>query len=491
LEGWANYRGGANNQRFFDFGISTDAGGNFIEDEIGARGRSYMFLTPAAGPRFAINQGTAGESPSITSSTALTLNTNSHFAVVYDPTNGVARLYINGRRTGTAAAAQPLSTVDDRNAWLGRSVWQDPLLNAVYDEFRMYNGPLSDSDIAASFAAGPNALITPGQNEPNIPTGPPKGNIIWVSFHGDDKTPSAAATTAGFTQAADAAYTQLLRSNGYNVTRYVTTGNPNTNLLNAANLVIISRSVPSGDYELDAETAAWNGLSAPTMILGGYILRNNRLGFTTGTTIPDTATNTPVVLTVNNPTHPIFRGIALGADNTMVNPYAINASYNNTVQRGISVNTDPLAGGGVRLASVVSTAASAGGGMMIGEWQAGATMATSPADKLGGHRLVFLTGSRENDGLTSEGAGIYNLAPDGEKLFLNAVDYMIKPPAPAEARFTAFRRNANGSITIEWTGGGTLEAAPSITGPWAPVTGATSPYTFTPTATMLFGRIRL
>jgi len=75
----------------------------------------------------------------------------------------VARLYINGRRAGTAAASQPLSAVDDRNNWLGRSQWQDPLYTGLYDEFRIYNGPRLDADIAASFAAGPDSLaLAPG-----------------------------------------------------------------------------------------------------------------------------------------------------------------------------------------------------------------------------------------------------------------------------------------------------------------------------------------
>ncbi|MBM3837895.1 MAG: hypothetical protein FJ398_08005 [Verrucomicrobia bacterium] len=66
-------------------------------------------------------------------------------------------------------------------------------------------------------------------------------------------------------------------------------------------------------------------------------------------------------------------------------------------------------------------------------------------------------------------------------------------PPPAEApKFTKFTRNADGSISIEWTGGGTLQAAASVTGPWQDVPGATSPYKLTPTAgaPTLFGRIK-
>jgi len=52
-------------------------------------------------------------------------------------------------------------------------------------------------------------------------------------------------------------------------------------------------------------------------------------------------------------------------------------------------------------------------------------------------------------------------------------------------------RNTDGTITISWTNGGTLQAATNILGPWQDVT-ATSPYTFTPEAGVpyLFGRIK-
>jgi len=71
-------------------------------------------------------------------------------------------------------------------------------------------------------------------------------------------------------------------------------------------------------------------------------------------------------------------------------------------------------------------------------------------------------------------------------------DFILFSPAPTEApRFTSIVRNADGSITLTWTGGGTLHSAPALSGPYAPVAGATSPFTFTPAAgqSMLFGKI--
>ena len=310
-------------------------------------------------------------------------------------------------------------------------------------------------------------------------------DIIFVSFHSGDNTPSAAATTAGFTRAPDVGYTELLTSAGHNVTRYVSRDIPEAAVLNAADLVIISRSVPSGHYELDAETAAWHNITAPTLILGGYILRNNRLGYTTGTTIPDVSSPS-VRLTVNNPAHPVFAGIALDGANTMVNPYAHLANNTGTVQRGISVNTSPIAGGGTILATVGSAGDTAFGGMVIAEWNAGAVMGNSPPDTLAGHRMIVLTGSRENAAiaggaaaLTAEAAGIYDLDPDGAQILLNAVDYMAPPEVLtyrdtvlADGPIAYFSFSDSGTTAVN---SGTLGAAAdgtyvngAISGPEAP-----------------------
>ncbi len=247
-------------------------------------------------------------------------------------------------------------------------------------------------------------------------------NIVFVSFHSADGTPTTAAAAAGFVRAPDVGYTDLLTAAGHTVTRVVSTDIPNAAVLNAADLVIISRSVASSNYELDAETAAWNGITAPTILLNGYVLRDIRLGYTTGGTIPDTTGG--ISLKAQVPGHPIFAGVSLDASGRMANAYANPVTVGATLQRGISVNTSPVTKGGVILATVATATDAALGGMIIGEWVAGDSMATSPSDTLGGHRLVLLTGSREANGASSEIAGVKDLTSDGERIFLNAVDYM-------------------------------------------------------------------
>jgi hypothetical protein len=255
-----------------------------------------------------------------------------------------------------------------------------------------------------------------------------KPKILWVSFHGADDAPSTDAATAGFTQAPDKGYTDLLTANGYDVTRFVTTGAPDVNVVNAADLVIISRSVDSGHYS-NAAATTWNGVSAPMIIVNGYTLRNSRMGYTTGGTMVDITGD--ITLTVNDPNHPIFAGIPL-TDGTMTNPYAGIVAYptdGTTLARGISINNNPANAEGKVLATVSAASNGPAGGMVIAEWQAGATLTHSGGagtDVLAGHRLVILTGTREASGKDSETAGLYDLYPDGAQMFLNAVAYMLQ-----------------------------------------------------------------
>jgi hypothetical protein len=68
-------------------------------------------------------------------------------------------------------------------------------------------------------------------------------------------------------------------------------------------------------------------------------------------------------------------------------------------------------------------------------------------------------------------------------------DLTLAPAVPAEIKITSWLRNANGSYTIQWTGGGTLQVATDLKGPWVDVTSATSPFTFSPAEKIQFGRI--
>lgn len=330
-------------------------------------------------------------------------------------------------------------------------------------------------------------------NAVNYMLHPTPYNIVWVGFHEAADSPSAGAAGVGFTEAPDRGYTDLLEAAGYNVTRYITTGSPDVETLSQADLVIVGRSVSSGNYQNDSATA-WNSIDAPLMAMSGWTLRSSRMGFTSGTSITDTTGD--INLAVADPMHAIFSGISI-TDGVMDNPFAGVVTYptdGTTLARGISVNTDAM-NGGTLLASISGSTGGPEGGMIIAEWEPGATLTHAGgagSDVLTASRLVFLSGSREADGISSETAGLFDLADDGAQMFLNAVRYGVSRKvggsvAPAEPVFTSIVF-AGGSVTIEWTGDATLEATSTIGGAtdWQPVAGATSPYTTTPSDDMFF-----
>jgi hypothetical protein len=284
--------------------------------------------------------------------------------------------------------------------------------------------------------------------------------IAWVSSHPDGDSPTPDAAAASLTQAPDFGYTQVLATNGHKVTPIVCSGTPNIDLLNSFDLIMISRSVPSADFQDPTASLGWNSIAAPVIIMGAQVLRSNELGFATGSQTSDTAGT--VSLTALNPYHPIFAGIQLDEGSAMVNPFANLVTVNDTAQGGISVNSDPVAGEGKILATLATANDPAFGGTVIAEWQAGATMANAAADTLGGHRLVFLSGSGDQAS-ASQAAGIFNLTEDGIRMFLNAVNYMAEPKGGLELPVIA-----NDTITITWRNGGMLETATEIGGEWLP-----------------------
>ena len=160
VEAWVTWTLMDEWQRIFDFGslIST---GSFTE------GNNYLFVTPyggfttsTPGLHFAITtNNNSAETPRLDWTNFLSLNVTSFVAVTYSPVRGVAKLYLNGAPVASGVATIPLSAIIDTNNWLGRSQFsQDSYFGGRYNEFRIYGGLLSDSDVAADFAAGPDMV---------------------------------------------------------------------------------------------------------------------------------------------------------------------------------------------------------------------------------------------------------------------------------------------------------------------------------------------
>jgi hypothetical protein len=249
----------------------------------------------------------------------------------------------------------------------------------------------------------------------------PIAKIIWVSDNkGYGTEPNLAA---------DHGFVDLLRSNGYDVvyknefeyidgTQYWRTlDDDKIAELEAADLVIMSRNGDSGSYSTaaDNEPNQWNAVTTPLISLSAYMSRVGKWGWLNGTS---TFRAKEAMMKVVDPNHPVFAGVAIDPNGLVE---ATSAQYNMDWVTGV---TD--AGNGKILAIRPDD-----GLLSIVTWEAGQKYFDGSLYTAGGPRMLFIagTGSGNNDPNYSPD-GAYNLTSEGEKMFLNAMKYML-PAAPA------------------------------------------------------------
>jgi PKD repeat protein len=175
IEAWITWNGGAQWQRVFDFG-NNSAG----ENNQGT-GQRYLALTPRSSVdvvRFAVTTNSAAGQTVLQGTAALPTGRQIHVAVCYNFLAGTTDLYLNGQLIAIGSAPIPLNSITDVNVWLGKSQWNDPYFNGQFEEFRIHNGALSGQSVAASFAAGPDALLGPLPNLAAART----GNSLTLSW---------------------------------------------------------------------------------------------------------------------------------------------------------------------------------------------------------------------------------------------------------------------------------------------------------------------
>src|SRR5262245_53151332 len=142
---WVNPASNDTWARVFDFGTGTTVN---------------MFMTingGGAGLRFAITTGGGGAEQQLTGGGQLPLNTWSHVAVTLLGTTGT--LYLNGAAVATNPnmTLHPSSLGTTNQNWIGRSQYPDPFLNALVDDFNIYDLALSAADVATLAGGRPGA----------------------------------------------------------------------------------------------------------------------------------------------------------------------------------------------------------------------------------------------------------------------------------------------------------------------------------------------
>ncbi|MFT5523589.1 MAG: VCBS repeat-containing protein [Pirellulaceae bacterium] len=176
FEGWVTVESSQNWQRFFSFGSSSNAE---VTGPGGAGGGTdvFMYAANVGGnvnqQRLQINNddpfGGTGGNGSVDQNINTSLAQTTWYSVVYDSDGNAGapqvRLYrdVNGALTlsGTLNTSMQLSQLNDVNNWLGRSQWGgDANLDGKYDEFRIYDSALSESQLQQSFKVGPDVDVT-------------------------------------------------------------------------------------------------------------------------------------------------------------------------------------------------------------------------------------------------------------------------------------------------------------------------------------------
>jgi hypothetical protein len=242
--------------------------------------------------------------------------------------------------------------------------------------------------------------------------------IIWVSGNLQD--------SSGIDW--DQKFVDVLETAGYIVDRANDTmagaalTTEQLDILESYDLIIVSRSTTSGSYN---DPLGWNSVAKPLICTTSYLSRLARWNWIgsdamIGTQNAGNSGCPPFHAEI--PDHPIFTGVTLDPDNLV---YALDGSVgsgNTSLHNWADAGDD-----GVIIATTVSDSADAvEGAVAIAYWPVDAPFYADTDQFAGAPRLLFQCGARESTvGNLAHGQGMYNLTPDGEKMFLNAVAWML------------------------------------------------------------------
>lgn len=235
-------------------------------------------------------------------------------------------------------------------------------------------------------------------------------NIIFVSDQYDD---------SGDGIPDDQAWVDLLIAKGYKVDYtmgrepgngyWQTLDDSKIAKLNAADLVIVSQNTNSGAYDDGEEPTQWNSITTPIILLSTHLARRGRWTWVNSTSMSDL----DVPMNVSKPNHPMFAGVTLDENNEF---QAMDA----TVGQILFINNIDIGNGTLIALPAGSDAA------WIITWNPGVEFYPSAGQFSGGPRMYFAAGTLGSPGMV--GRGEMNLTPEGQKVFLNAVDLYVPSP---------------------------------------------------------------
>lgn len=221
----------------------------------------------------------------------------------------------------------------------------------------------------------------------------------------------------------DIEWVEKLRAEGYSVTLDTSTmqgtlTEDQKDALNSQDVVIVSRRCGSGSYN---DPTGWNSLTVPVILQSPYLVRNSRWDWIDNADIIKFGGSSEYKLAGE---HPIFDGVTVSLGNAAI--LAPDSGNGNAVFLG----TDEVGPD----AQVLATNADSGW-VSIVYWPTGASFYNETLQNASGHRLYFVSGTREGEVIDSSvtpwdtlnaGQGEYNLTDDGWLAFTNAIEWLAE-----------------------------------------------------------------
>jgi hypothetical protein len=182
--------------------------------------------------------------------------------------------------------------------------------------------------------------------------------------------------------------------------------------LNAADLIIVSRTSGSGGYDDGEEPTQWNSIETPMILMNAYITRNSRwLWVDSGSVTSPVA---PLMLAVL-PDHPIFEGVAVDADGIVL-------AVDGAVGSGQTSFVEGAVGNGTLIAETLE------GYPWIAQWEAGVEFYDGAGQVPAAARMMLTAGTQEPPTW-----GEQNLTEDGLQILRNAINIMLASGAAPAA----------------------------------------------------------
>jgi hypothetical protein len=234
--------------------------------------------------------------------------------------------------------------------------------------------------------------------------------IIWVSAGDVDSTGAPV----------DSGFIELLVNAGHEVQLEGGTmtgtelSDEQVETLESGDLIILSRALSSGDYNAPA---SWNEIYKPMLCTTAYLVRTSRWQWLDTDAMIGGGDSGAPLMVADMPDHQIFDGVTLD-ENNQVKVLDETVGSGNT-----SLMQTEEYGDGTLIASVVEPYSA-----WIVHWPKDGTFHGGTDYYAADARLWFGCGTRESTATPAVPEHVWgteNLTPDGEKMFLNAVDFML------------------------------------------------------------------